>query len=138
MAEFIKTDSGSALSDVQAIVGTSHNTTGKPIPSDRQSNRHSLFLQTLTPSTRQSLFLRSGSPYSQTHQVKVKVTLQLTVSQSVCLGVEPLLGLMTRYSFRKLQSCPYGALSLTREWVCHLSGSVHGYVVCQYLQIIHK
>jgi hypothetical protein len=30
-------------------------------------------------------------------QVKVKVTLRLTVSQSVCLGVEPRLGLMTRY-----------------------------------------
>jgi hypothetical protein len=29
--------------------------------------------------------------------VKVKVTLRLTVSQSVCLGVEPRLGLMTRY-----------------------------------------
>jgi hypothetical protein len=30
-------------------------------------------------------------------QVKVKVILRLTVSQSVCLGVEPRLGLMTRY-----------------------------------------
>jgi hypothetical protein len=30
-------------------------------------------------------------------QFKVKVTLQLTVSQSVTLGVEPHLGLMTRY-----------------------------------------
>jgi hypothetical protein len=30
-------------------------------------------------------------------QVKVKVTLRLTVGQSVCLGVEPRLGLMTRY-----------------------------------------
>jgi hypothetical protein len=30
-------------------------------------------------------------------QVKVKDTLQLTVSQSVSLGVEPHLGLMTRY-----------------------------------------
>jgi hypothetical protein len=30
-------------------------------------------------------------------KVKVKVTLRLTVSQSVCLGVEPRLGLMTRY-----------------------------------------
>jgi uncharacterized membrane protein len=29
----------------------------------------------------------------------VRVTLQLTVSQSVCLGVEPRLGLMTRYLF---------------------------------------
>jgi hypothetical protein len=30
-------------------------------------------------------------------QVKVKVTLRLTVSQSVSLGVEPHLGPMTRY-----------------------------------------
>jgi hypothetical protein len=30
-------------------------------------------------------------------QVKVKVTLRLTVRQSVSLGVEPHLGLMTRY-----------------------------------------
>jgi hypothetical protein len=32
----------------------------------------------------------------QSMALKVKVTLQLTVSQSVCFGVEPLLGLMTR------------------------------------------
>jgi hypothetical protein len=32
-------------------------------------------------------------------KVKVKVTLRLTVGQSVCLGVEPRLGLMTRYLF---------------------------------------
>jgi hypothetical protein len=30
-------------------------------------------------------------------KVKVKVTLRLTVSQSVNLGVEPHLGIMTRY-----------------------------------------
>jgi hypothetical protein len=30
---------------------------------------------------------------------KVKETLRLTVSQSVCLGGEPRLGLMTRYLF---------------------------------------
>jgi hypothetical protein len=42
---------------------------------------------------------------------------------SVCLVVEPRLGLMTRYSFlvEKSQSCPYGAPSLTRGRVCHLS-----------------
>jgi hypothetical protein len=32
-----------------------------------------------------------------TFKVKVKVTLRLTVGQSVSLGVEPHLGLMTRY-----------------------------------------
>jgi hypothetical protein len=32
-----------------------------------------------------------------TPQVKVKVTLRLTVSQSVSLGIEPQLGLATRY-----------------------------------------
>jgi hypothetical protein len=42
-------------------VGTSHNTTGNPTPSDRQS----LLLQ--TPSDRQSLLLRSGIHYSQKH-----------------------------------------------------------------------
>jgi hypothetical protein len=31
------------------------------------------------------------------NQVKVKFTLRLTVSQSVSLGVEPHVGLMTRY-----------------------------------------
>jgi hypothetical protein len=32
-------------------------------------------------------------------QVRVKVTLRLTVSQSVCLGVEPNLGQLTRVYF---------------------------------------
>jgi hypothetical protein len=38
--------------------------------------------------------------------VKVKVTLRLTVSQSVCLGVEPRLGLMTRCFFLLESYCP--------------------------------
>jgi hypothetical protein len=44
-------------------------------------------------------------PESET-QVKVKVTLRLTVSQSVSLGVEPHVGLMTRYLliFERLKS----------------------------------
>jgi hypothetical protein len=29
----------------------------------------------------------------------VKVTLQLTVSQSLCQGIQPILGLVTRYYF---------------------------------------
>jgi hypothetical protein len=41
---------------------------------------------------------------------KVKVTLRLTVSQSVILGVEPHMGLMTRYLL-VLDSCGWGALS---------------------------
>jgi hypothetical protein len=36
-------------------------------------------------------------PHGIEHILKVKVILRLTVSQSVSLGVEPLLGLMTRY-----------------------------------------
>jgi hypothetical protein len=35
--------------------------------------------------------------FIKSSQVKVKVTLRLTVSQSVSLGVEPSLDLMTRY-----------------------------------------
>jgi hypothetical protein len=57
------------------------------------------------------------------YQVKVKVTLRLTVSQSVSLGVEPHLGLMTRYlaiTILKLRSCFCGAPSLTRWRVCLL------------------
>jgi hypothetical protein len=38
--------------------------------------------------------------------VKVKATLRLTVSQSVCLGVEPRLGLMTRCFFLLESYCP--------------------------------
>jgi hypothetical protein len=52
-------------------------------------------------------------------RVRVRVTLQLTVSQSVCLGVEPNLGLLTReffFFFFKLQSClNWGALSNERS-----------------------
>jgi hypothetical protein len=46
---------------------------------------------------------------------RVRVTLRLTVSQSVCLGVEPNLGLLTRDFFF------LGAPSLTRGRVCHVS-----------------
>jgi hypothetical protein len=58
-------------------------------------------------------------------RVRVRVTLRLMVSQSVCLGVKPLPGLITRYLFliEKLQSCPNGAPSLTRGQVCYLSVS---------------
>jgi hypothetical protein len=39
-------------------------------------------------------------------QSRVRVTLHLTVSQSVRLGVEPRLGLMTRYIFLYESCCP--------------------------------
>jgi hypothetical protein len=41
--------------------------------------------------------IRLHAGYNSRFQVKVKVTLRLTVSQSVSLGVEPHPGLMTRY-----------------------------------------
>jgi hypothetical protein len=44
--------------------------------------------------------------------VRVRVILRLTVSQSVCLGVEPLLGLMTRYLFFIESYSPVLLLSL--------------------------
>jgi hypothetical protein len=55
-------------------------------------------------------------------KVKVKVTLRLTVSQSVSLGVEPHLGLMTRYLllFDSYGLVFVGAPSLTRGRVCLL------------------
>jgi hypothetical protein len=74
-------------------------------------------------------------------KVKVKVTLRLTVSQSVCLGIKPNLGLLTRDDFFFLQNyCLvfFGAHSLTRGRVCHLS------LFCQYSlqwsvsQYLHK
>jgi hypothetical protein len=45
-------------------------------------------------------------------KVKVKLTLRLTVCQSVSLGVEPHLGLMTRYLLL------FDSYGLTRGWVC--------------------
>jgi hypothetical protein len=63
-------------------------------------------------------------------QVEVEVTLQLTVSHSVCQGIEPTLGLVTRYyflsegCFLKVAVLLCRAPSLTRGQVCHLSSSV--------------
>jgi hypothetical protein len=45
------------------------------------------------------IFLKLVSIRLRFNQVKVKVTLQLTVSQSLCQGIEPILGLVTRYYF---------------------------------------
>jgi hypothetical protein len=57
-------------------------------------------------------------------RTQVKITLRLTVSWPVSLGVKPHLGFKTRFCyFKQLQFCLYGVPSLTRGWVCHLSQS---------------
>jgi hypothetical protein len=65
-------------------------------------------------------------------RVTVRVTLLLTVGQSVCLGVEPHLRLMTRclLTVWQLRSCPISAPSLTRGRACLLSV----WSLCQYIQ----
>jgi hypothetical protein len=72
------------------------------------------------------------------HQVKVKVTLRLTVSQSVCLGVEPNLGLLTRdfsFSFFSITVLSlWGALSDERSGLYFVSLlSMESIAVGQYL-----
>jgi hypothetical protein len=57
-------------------------------------------------------------------KVKVKVMLQLTVSQSVCLGVEPQLELMTRFFFNEVTVLSmWGALSDERSGLSFVSRS---------------
>jgi hypothetical protein len=74
--------------------------------------------------------------------VKVKVKLRLTVSQSVCLGVEPHLGHMTRKLLIDLigESCSLvygGALSNERLGLSFVSqSSVLG--LCRYVQYIYR
>jgi hypothetical protein len=72
--------------------------------------------------------------------VRVRVTLQLTVSQSVCLGVEPNLGLLTRdltylfvFFFFEVTVLSFGGRPLTRGRVCHLSIFVNTVYSGQYL-----
>jgi hypothetical protein len=57
-----------------------------------------------------------GSSLFTDYQLKVKVALRLTVGQSVSFGVEPHLGLMTRYLllFDSYGLVFCGAPSLTR------------------------
>jgi hypothetical protein len=62
-------------------------------------------------------------------QVKVKVTLRLMISQSVSLGVEPHLGLMTRYL---LLFHSYGLVSVGHP-LCQEDGSV--FYTCYWLLI---
>jgi hypothetical protein len=67
----------------------------------------------------------ADSRQAVSQSVRVRVTLQLTVSQSVSLGVEPNLGLLTRdifFFFLKLQSClTWGALSDERSGLSFVS-----------------
>jgi hypothetical protein len=43
--------------------------------------------------------------YHESGLLEVEVTLQLTVGQSVCQGIEPTLGLVTRYYFLSEGCC---------------------------------
>jgi hypothetical protein len=65
--------------------------------------------------------------YLRFDKVKVKVTLRLTVSQSVSLGVEPLLGLMTRYLllFDIYGLVFWGTLSDERSQICQVKSKLH-------------
>jgi hypothetical protein len=64
--------------------------------------------------------------------LKVKVTLRLTVNQSVCLGVEPRLGLESCF---KVTVLSMWAPSLTRGRVCHLSAIVNSIRQLSVVQI---
>jgi hypothetical protein len=72
-------------------------------------------------------------PLHRLLRLEVQVTLQLTVSQSVCQGIEPILGLVTRYYFLSEGCCLFCVgRPLWREVgsvICH-SQSI---VIYQYL-----
>jgi hypothetical protein len=75
-------------------------------------------------------------------KVKVKVMLQLTVSQSVCLGVEPQLGLMTRcFLFVTVAVLSiWGALSDERSglsFVSHSQSIVSIYMAAHQRQLAY-
>jgi hypothetical protein len=74
-----------------------------------------------SPLSVQADYQIAAGPPHHSYSVKVKVTLRLTVSQSVSLGIEPHLGLMTRYYYSLTVMVLFcGAPSLTRGWVCLL------------------
>jgi hypothetical protein len=69
------------------------------IQTDRLLRRHShTDSQTPSVTVKQTSKLRRSNRH-RVVRVRVRVTLRLTVSQSVCFGVEPRLGLMTKYLF---------------------------------------
>jgi hypothetical protein len=73
-------------------------------------------------------------------KVKVKVTLRLTISQSLCLGVEPKSGTFDHrfFSLKVTVFSFFGALSLTRGRVCMCQYlSLKSTVVSHYLQYIY-
>jgi hypothetical protein len=67
---------------------------------------------------------------------KVKVTLRLTVTQSICLGVEPNLGLLTRdFFFKVIVLSFWDALSEERSGLSFVSLlSLQSTIVSHYLQ----
>jgi hypothetical protein len=82
--------------------------------------------QSLVPSTTSGhttapLELRHSTAPSKV-KVRAKVILRPTVSRPVCLGAKHLSGAYDRIcsTVRQLRVCWRGALSLTRERVCHL------------------
>jgi hypothetical protein len=84
-----------------------------------------------------------GGNYAESESVRVRVTLRLTVSQSVCLGVEPNYGTFDHRLFICLFSFESyslvilgGAPSLTRGRVCLVSVlSLKSTVVCHLYKI---
>jgi hypothetical protein len=82
-------------------------------------------------------WLTDSRKITSTTIVKVKVILQLTVSQSLCQGIEPILGLVTRY-YCLFEGCflkfavlsLWGALSDERSGLSFVFLSL---VICHYL-----
>jgi hypothetical protein len=80
--------------------------------------------------------------FQQFFRVRVRVTLQLTVSQSICLGVEPNLGLLTRdfFFFFKVTDLSFGgSLSDERSGLSFVSLlSIESKVVSEFTYIIYN